>query len=76
MDAWTSAVDPKCAPTVEVEMRVRRASDGNYRWTLCHVSPSFDSQNRAEMVREKMIGNKTFSNALVSCWLPGWIYRI
>lgn len=49
MDAWYNAVDPSSGP-VEVELRMQRA-DGYYRWTLCHVTPSFDSQNRAEVVR-------------------------
>jgi hypothetical protein len=32
-------------------MRMKRASDGDFRWTLCHVTPCFDTQNRAETVR-------------------------
>lgn len=49
MSAWNHAAEFAPSPA-EVEMRMRRASDGSYRWTLCHVSVSSDSHNHAEMV--------------------------
>lgn len=58
LDAWNGAVYPTHSSTVEVEVRMRRASDDEYRWTLCHVTPSFDSQNRAEMVRKIVKGKE------------------